>query len=190
MSAALQKDSVAGSFGLLICVVPRPILPTMEAVGSPVSSVTLHRAAIADARRIQQLVNAFAAEKLMLPRPLHEILATIRDFHVARVDGEFAGCVALHIDLEDLAEIRSLAVAREFQHLGIGRRLIEAALDDARALGVHKVYALTFIVDFFKRFGFREIPKSELPNKVWADCVHCPLFPECKETALILDLRP
>jgi amino-acid N-acetyltransferase len=159
----------------------------METTATPV--IVIQRAAIGDARSIKVLIDQYAGKRLMLPRPLQQILGSIRDFFVARVDGEFAGCVALHIDLADLAEIRSLAVEERFNGLGVGRQLIEAALEDGRALGISRVYALTYVVDYFKKFGFEIIPKSELPNKVWADCVNCPFFTNCNETAVIRDVE-
>lgn len=151
--------------------------------------ITIERAKLSDARAIRDLIQHYADQEIMLPRSLPQILSNLRDFTVARVDGELVGCVAVHIDLENLAEIRSLAVDERYRNHGLGRRLIEAALEDARILGVPKVYALTYIAGFFEKFGFKVISKDELPQKVWADCVQCPHFYDCKEIAVMITLQ-
>jgi amino-acid N-acetyltransferase len=66
--------------------------------------------------------------------------------------------------------------------------LVEACLKEARSLGLRKVFALTYAEGFFLRIGFRVVEKSTLPHKVWGDCLKCPKFPECDETAMVLEL--
>jgi amino-acid N-acetyltransferase len=105
-------------------------------------------------------------------------------------NGRVIGCCSLHIVWENLAEIRSLAVLATHQRRGIGRRLVEACIAEARELGIGRIFALTYEVDFFNRIGFRPVDKNMFPQKVWADCLHCPKFPNCDETALVLDLAP
>ncbi|MBF0563860.1 MAG: N-acetyltransferase [Nitrospirae bacterium] len=97
------------------------------------------------------------------------------------------GVSALHIMWEDLAEIKSLAVSQSFQKRGIGRQLLERCLDEARALGVMRIFALTYVPGFFKKLGFTEIDKSNLPHKIWGECIHCTKFPDCDEQAVILE---
>jgi amino-acid N-acetyltransferase len=92
--------------------------------------------------------------------------------------------VALAVSWEDLAEVRSLAVVESFQRRQIGSQLVQAALDEARDLGIKKVFTLTYRPDFFKTNGFSEVDKRELPHKIWQDCINCPHFPDCNETAL------
>ncbi len=99
-----------------------------------------------------------------------------------------AGACALGVCWEDLAEIRSLAVAEDRRGLGYGRVLVEACLEEARSLGVHQVFALTYVVPFFERLGFEVVEKSVLPHKVWADCLKCAKFPDCDETAMMRGL--
>jgi len=127
----------------------------------------------------------------MLALSRSELYEKIRDFTVAcdaaSPDSKLLGCSALRIVWEDLAEIRSLAVAEEAQARGIGTQLVDACLDEARSLGVGRVFALTYIPEFFGRFGFREVDKDELPHKVWADCIRCPKFPNCDEVAVAVD---
>jgi amino-acid N-acetyltransferase len=98
------------------------------------------------------------------------------------------GVCGLGICWEDLAEIRSLAVSEEMKGTGLGSRLVAACLEEAKSLGVKRVFTLTYVPDFFVRFGFREVEKSVLPHKIWADCFKCPKFPDCDETALLIDL--
>ena len=80
---------------------------------------------------------------------------------------------ALHVSWDDLAEIRSLAVAKEHKKRGIGRQLVERCLGDAEELGVGRVFVLTYIPEFFGRVGFAEFDKAKLPHKVWSECLKC-----------------
>jgi len=90
---------------------------------------------------------------------------------------------------EDLAELRSFCVLDSHQGGGIGRRLAQAALAEGRGLGIRRVFVLTYVPVYFERMGFRRVDKAELPQKVWADCIHCVKFPECDEVSLILDMK-
>jgi amino-acid N-acetyltransferase len=98
------------------------------------------------------------------------------------------GVCGLGICWEELAEIRSLAVSVDKQGKGFGSRLVAACLEEARSLGLSKVFTLTYVPSFFVRFGFKEVEKLVLPHKIWADCLKCHKFPNCDETALMLDL--
>ena len=144
---------------------------------------------IVDAPAIAGLINHFAKKRIMLPRAVADVWERIRDFTICELKGRVIGCVALHVLWEDMVEIRSLAVIESAQKRGVGHRLVEACLRDARMLGISRVLALTYEPDFFKRFGFRECEKETLPRKVWKDCIYCPLFPKCGETALVLDFE-
>ncbi len=124
----------------------------------------------------------------MIPRSLNELYETVRDFFVCEADGDVRGVCALHIMWEDLAEIRSLAVEKRYQGVGIGRNLVKRCIREARALGIEKIFALTYHPDFFKKLGFSDVDKSALPQKIWGDCVRCPRFPECDESAVIITL--
>jgi len=145
----------------------------------------VEKAKVSDAPQIHQLVNFFADRGEMLPRSLGEIYENIRDYFVVREEGRLLACVALHISWADLAEIRSMAVAEEAQKQGLGTRLVEACLQEAKELGIDTVFCLTYKPDFFEKFGFKQVDKMELPRKIWAECFHCPKFPYCDEVALI-----
>lgn len=148
----------------------------------------IRKARIPDAKAIHKLLNIYAKDGLMLPRSLAEIFEAIRDFYVYEENGSVVGTVCLHICWEDLAEVRSLAVAEEQSGRGVGRQLVQACIDEARQLGLNRVFALTYQVDFFGKLGFREIEKSELPQKIWGDCLKCAKFPECDEIAMSIEL--
>ena len=144
----------------------------------------IRKARIADARAIHQLLLKYAGDGLMLSRSLPDIYESIRDIYVFEDDGRVLGTVWLHICWEDLAEVRSLAVSEEAEGQGVGRKLVEACLDEARQIGIKKVFCLTYKPLFFNKLGFDEIEKSNLPHKIWGDCVKCVKFPECDEIAM------
>ncbi len=150
----------------------------------------IRKAKIKDAKTIQRLINVFARQDLMMPRSLNEIFENIRDFWVALdKNNNVIGCAALHIvGWNDLAEIKSLAVHKNFQKKGFGALLVQSLLEEAADLEVEKVFALSYQPKFFKKIGFKITPKSKLPHKVWAECCNCPKFPDCGEIALIKNI--
>ena len=148
----------------------------------------LRKAKMVDVPRIHALVNSFAAQGEMLGRSRSELYEGLRDFFVVEMDGEILGCSALHINWEDLAEVRSLAVVPEVQGKGVGMTLVNACIEEARELGIARVYALTYRPEFFEKAGFSRVPKESLPHKVWGDCLKCPQFPNCNEDAVLKEL--
>ena len=148
----------------------------------------IRKAKVGDIKRIQELINYFAGQDLMLPRSLNILYENLRDFFVCEDKKKIVGCAALHISWDDLAEIKSLAVARNYQNKGIGRKLAEACILEAKEIGAGRVFVLTYAPDFFKKLGFRQTAHNKLPHKIWAECINCPKFPDCRETALIRKL--
>jgi len=138
-----------------------------------------------DVRAIHALLATFADKGLMLPRSISSLYDHLRDFIVFEENGTVYGISALHICWDDLAEIRSLAVAERWQKSGIGALLVESCLDEARSLEIDQVFVLTYQAAFFRKFGFMDRDKQDLPHKIWSDCIHCPKFPDCDEDALI-----
>jgi amino-acid N-acetyltransferase len=130
----------------------------------------------------------YASNGMMLSRSLSELYEAIRDFYVWEENGVVVGTVCLHICWEDLAEVRSLAVDENYEGRGIGRKLVEACLQEARQIGLKKVFALTYKDQFFAKLGFHLIEKSQLPHKIWGDCIKCPKFPDCDEIAMSIEL--
>lgn len=155
---------------------------------TPATEPLLRPARVADGPAIAGLIAPFAAADLMLPRPLPRLYEHLRDFQVAELDGRLVGCVALHLFDAELAEIKSLAVAPDRHRSGLGTRLIEQALADARALGLRRLFALVLRPGPFARLGFREAPRESLPQKVWGECIFCPKYHRCDEIALVREL--
>ncbi|MDJ0622424.1 MAG: N-acetyltransferase [Desulfocapsaceae bacterium] len=139
-----------------------------------------------DVKEIHSLLNRFAKQGLLLACSISSLYDRLRDF-VVYVDKEnvILGVCALHITWEDLAEIRSLAVYEKHQGKGIGARLVQQCLLEADMLGITKIFTLTYQPKFFKKLGFVDIDKRELPHKIWSDCINCHMFPDCDEEALM-----
>lgn len=149
----------------------------------------LRKAQINDVKGIQKLLTQYASRGDMLSRSLSELYEALRDFYVeVGDDGRLLGAAALHIVWDDLAEVRSVAVAEDAGRKGIGSTLVTACIDEARQLGLKRIFCLTYKPEFFGKLGFVLVDKSTLPHKVWGDCIKCPKFPDCDENAMILDL--
>lgn len=144
---------------------------------------------IKDMKAIHALLLQASEAGQLLPRSLSDLYSHTRDFVIARdADGAVAGCCALSLVWEDLAEIRSLLVRDDMRRKGYGRALVDACLREARAMGIRKVFTLTYKTDFFENMHFVEVGKDTLPQKIWADCIHCAKFPDCDEVAMQLNL--
>jgi amino-acid N-acetyltransferase len=151
----------------------------------------IKKAVIGDITAIHKILNHFADQGLLLHRSLSELYDHLRDYYVLEEDDDrntVRGVCGLRVCWEDLAEIKSLAVSEESQGGGMGARLVDTCLDEARSLGLKRVFTLTYVPGFFRKIGFKEVDKSVLPHKIWADCLNCPKFPDCDETALLMDL--
>ena len=148
-------------------------------------------AKVGDVPTINELIRTFADRKLMIRRSLGELYESIREFFVAvDDDGTVVGCAALHVFWEDLAELKCLAVSESMQGRGVGRMLVDACWQAAQEMDLDTVFTLTYVPEFFEKCGYRQIDKAELPHKIWNECVRCPLFPNCHETALIRTAEP
>jgi amino-acid N-acetyltransferase len=143
---------------------------------------------VEEAAAIHALIESYARERLLLPRTMEQIYEGLREFHVAVKDGRVTGCCALRL-WGELAEVRSLAVARDHQRRGLGSRLIQACVQEGRDLHVREVFVLTFQPRVFERLGFERVDKDRFPQKIWTECVNCPHFPNCGEIALTLQLK-
>jgi amino-acid N-acetyltransferase len=144
---------------------------------------------LADGPQIAELVSPYVSQGELLPRPLDDIYESIREWWVIEEgDGQIVACGSLLIMWADLAEVRSLAVRPDQQGKGLGRQIVTKLLEDARALGIPRIFALTRQVAFFEKLGFSVTTWDALPRKVWKDCMYCFKFPTCDETAVVLDL--
>ena len=149
----------------------------------------VEKAKIPDVPEMHKLINSFADKGEMLARSLSELYEDIRDYFVIKDEEQVVACGALHVAWSDIAEIRSVAVSEDRQGEGLGAMLVDAFLKEAQELGITTVFCFTYHPDFFKRLNFQDIDKMELPRKVWTDCLRCPKFPNCDETALIYYAR-
>jgi amino-acid N-acetyltransferase len=149
----------------------------------------IRKAKIYDVKEIQHLINFYASRDTMLPRTMAELYENLRDYFVYEEDGKVLGTCALHICWEDLAEIKSLAVEESKQRQGIGSNLLNQALKEAKDLNIKRVFVLTYEPKFFRKFGFKEVDKAKLPQKIWGECINCVKFPDCEEIALIKEVK-
>jgi amino-acid N-acetyltransferase len=138
---------------------------------------------------MHKLLNHFADKKELLPRSISELYENLQQFHVAADGDRVIGCCSLAVQWDNLAEVKALAVLEEYQGRGLGKKLLEACLNDAKKLGVTRIFTLTMKDGFFKKSGFTRVVKNNLPHKVWTECVRCPYFPDtCVEIAMVKDL--
>lgn len=144
----------------------------------------IREARLTDVEDMHHLVNNYAEKGLMLSRPRSMLYEYIREFAIAEIDGEIVGTGALHIMWADLAEIRAVAVKEGFTKKGVGRKLVEYFLAEARQLGIPRVFTLTYQPEFFEKMGLVVVDKNNMPQKVWKECINCPKFPNCDEVCL------
>jgi amino-acid N-acetyltransferase len=164
------------------------------------NSLTYRRARPSDTRPILNLINFYSTKGVMLPRSFAQVVEKIRDFTVAvspsadtsgdrgAVQDEVKGVVALHVVGEELAEVRSLAVAESLQGQGVGKKLLQSCIDDAKEMRLQRIFTLTYQTEFFTKLGFDKVEKLTLPQKIWGDCIHCAKFSDCDEIAMLKDL--
>lgn len=148
------------------------------------------KAKAADAPEIYCFIAQYSAKGLLLPRSEEEIRRNISHFLVLEEKGRLVSCVGLESYSADLAEIRSLAVAEDLQGRGLGARLIEYALEEARRREIARVFALTHAPKFFLRQGFTSVSRQTLTEKIERDCHACPKRRNCRLTAVVATLLP
>jgi amino-acid N-acetyltransferase len=161
----------------------------MTAEGT-LAGLAVRKASMRDIPNILALINAYAAQGIMLPRTEFEMSENIRDFSCAYDGDVLMGCAALHFYSLQSAEVRSLAVRPEAKKLGVGRSLLDALEAEAREQDLASIFAFTYVPGFFEKLGFREVERGELPLKVWKDCLRCAKFQSCDEIAVLKRLRP
>ncbi|MEU7826783.1 amino-acid N-acetyltransferase [Catellatospora sp. NPDC049133] len=132
------------------------------------SELTVRKARTADVRGIRRLIDTYSGERRLLSKATVAIYEDVPEFRVAvDDDGGVVGCGALHVLWEDLAEIRTVAVDATWRGRRVGHQIVEALLEDARELGVRRVFVLTFETRFFASFGFTEIDGAPVPPPVY-----------------------
>jgi amino-acid N-acetyltransferase len=128
----------------------------------------VRRARTADVPAIKSIVDIYAGSgRRLLAKELVTLYEDVQDFKVAELGGDVVGCGALHVLWADLGEIRTLAVHPDCAKDGIGRQLLDALIEAARELGLARLFALTFHVDFFARAGFTEIEGAPVDHDTY-----------------------
>lgn len=150
----------------------------------------IRKANMGDIQALLKLINGYATDGIMLPRTEFEMSENIRDFSVAYVGTQLVGCGGLHFYTPTSGEVRSLAVDPAIKTRGVGKIIVEALETEAVENGLHAIFAFTYVPNFFRKVGFKEVERGELPLKVWKDCLRCPKFSCCDEIAMVKALRP
>jgi N-acetylglutamate synthase-like GNAT family acetyltransferase len=149
-------------------------------------TINIRLATADDVTEIVRLVNSHAALGAVLPRTTQSVYDTVEDWLVAEAEDELFGCVSLLSYSSGLVEVRSLVIQDQMRGFGLGTRLLDALLNEARRRHIPRLFALTRVVSFFERFGFTETDRQSFPEKVWFDCQQCPFLENCDETAVVL----
>jgi len=161
--------------------------------------IVIKKAQVRDVQEILDLINGYAAADMMLPRGPQYLYENIRDFVIAsdhkvpvysmmatrEVLHLIVGCGSLHVLWDDIAEIRALAIHPDYQHLGLGRKLVDYIIEEARQLGIKRLYTFTLTEEFFKPLGFKRQKRDELPAKMWGECSRCPKYFKCDEVGMV-----
>lgn len=137
---------------------------------------------------IHTLISYYAEVDKMLFRSMADIYENLQIFKVVQDNDRVVGCCALKVIWADLAEIKSLAIEQTYFGKGVGKALVSACLEEARNLGLKKIFTLTLVPEFFEKIGFTRADKKTFPMKVWSDCAQCPKQDHCDETALVVEL--
>jgi amino-acid N-acetyltransferase len=153
--------------------------------GSSAAPLEVRKAGMRDIAPLLELINGYAAQGIMLPRTEFEMSENIRDFSVIYGAGELAACGALHFYSPMVGEVRSLAVDLNWKTHGVGRRMVETLIGEARQFSLDAIFAFTYVPEFFRKLEFQEVERGELPLKVWKDCLRCPHFQCCDEIAMV-----
>ncbi|GAA4141354.1 amino-acid N-acetyltransferase [Leifsonia shinshuensis] len=136
------------------------------------SAYVVRRARTSDVPGIQELVEPLVQRRILLGKEAVTFYESVQEFRVAETeDGQLIGCGALHVMWSDLAEVRTLAVADPWLGRGVGRALLARLEDDARDLGLSRLFCLTFEVGFFERNGFEDMGSETVDPALYAELV-------------------
>ncbi|MBR2563528.1 MAG: N-acetyltransferase [Paenibacillus sp.] len=151
-------------------------------------SVICRKAVPEDVEPLFEMIKGYAERGIILPRSREVLHRQLEHFIVAEVEGTVVGCGSLCRLGNDLVEVRSLGISEGYKGLGIGSRLLERLVEEAKRQQIPKVMALTYEVSFFLKNGFAVVEKEIFPEKVWTDCVHCSKQDCCDEIAVLKEL--
>jgi amino-acid N-acetyltransferase len=134
--------------------------------------ITVRKALSSDVPHIQRLIGPYVSRRILLGKDDVTLYGSIQQFRIATgPDGVPIGCGALNVFWNDIAEVRTLALDEAWIRHGVGHRLLQGLEDDARALGIGRIFCLTFEVDFFTKHGYLEIGESVVSPEVYAELV-------------------
>lgn len=134
--------------------------------------IEIRAAKSTDVKGIRKLIDTYAPQRRLLSKETVTLYESVQEFTVAIDNGEVVGCGALHVLWEDLAEVRTVAVAENYRGQGIGHRILEAIIVRAREIGVKRIFCLTFETGFFGRHGFEEIHGTPVDPEVYTQLLH------------------
>ncbi len=134
--------------------------------------VEIRPAKSTDVKGIRKLIDTYAPQRRLLSKETVTLYESVQEFTVAVDNGEVIGCGALHVLWEDLAEVRTVAVAEEYRGQGIGHRILDAVIQRGREIGVKRIFCLTFETGFFGRHGFEEIHGTPVDPEVYTQLLH------------------
>jgi amino-acid N-acetyltransferase len=147
----------------------------VSSLGHDAPPFVVRPARTADVRGIQELLEPYVQRRILLGKDIVVLYESTQQFLVAEdATGRLIACGALHVMWEDLGEIRTLIVADEWLRHGVGRAIVEGLEDNARTLGLTRLFCLTFEVDFFTRRGFAPIGEQVVDPDVYSQLVRSP----------------
>lgn len=171
-----------------------PVKLVPDVLLAPDTPLDIRMATVTDVHGMSALINQYASSNVMLARGPQYLYQHIQDYMVITApsleDGRetVIACGALHVLWSDLAEIRSMAVHKACQGLGLGKRLVEALVERCGLLGIPRVFVFTLVEKFFTNCGFEGFDRERLPPIVWVECSKCPKFYRCDEICMIRNL--
>jgi amino-acid N-acetyltransferase len=148
--------------------------------------IKIQKAKVSDVEAIYGLINMYALQGLLLPRTRESLYENLQAISIATIDDQIVGAASLHILGKDLSEIRSLVVAEAAKGKGVGKMLVQQIVEETKKIEINKLISLTYETTFFEKCGFQVIEKSDMPQKVWKDCMNCSKFPSCDEIAMAI----
>ena len=134
-------------------------------------ALVVRAAKTGDVKKIRKIVDGYTDERRLLFKATVTLFEAVQEFVVAELDGEVVGCGALHVLWEDLAEVRTVAVLEEMHGKGIGKQIMVKILENAKEIGVKKVFCLTFETKFFGAHGFQEIEGTPVSPEVYQEMI-------------------
>jgi amino-acid N-acetyltransferase len=163
-------------------------MPSLRAEGEAIHMTYISNLSSEYCKEVFDLIKVYSDQYLLLPRSLQDIKDDQTDYRILLDDNKLIACAMLDQFTDTLAEVRTLAVAPEFQGKGLGKLLVQDCEAKAKELGIKKIFALTYEDKFFHKLGYKTVQKESLPEKVLKTCVHCSQYSNCQEIAVIKEL--